>query len=539
MKLISNIGLLTGILLLIPGFLGGQGIIIQPGAYVTVQNSAYIKTTGSAGMTIQSASSGTGSLIDLHGGTTVEGTTSVERYTSHNNHWHFLSAPVTSAAIWPDFAPAPSGLPLTFGPSPWYWDFYYWNPNCEPWVADHLPWVNLRKTNGEYNDASVDLTEPDASNAGFGASVPPVFQAGRGYLVAYASDYSGSTTHHFAGSLNNGDQTLPVIYYADNTWNLTGNPYPSAIDWKSSSWGSIRSGILEPSGSGFDYWIFNDSYGNYGICNSADDAGTNGTTRYIAPMQGFFVKAAATATGTLAITSAVQTHSTQSWLKESEEENNLLRLKLTTNVNTYSDEMILAVNHEFENGGSWKLWSLYADAPEIYSLKNDENYSIDRMPYVNEGSVVSLGIKAGVSTIYTLTVTGLNTFYTAKSVNLEDLKTGAIRRLNDNNVYTFSAGPDDQPNRLQLHFGGPYGMSDPVKANPVCIYASENTIVIFNNSPARLIGDAYVYDLTGRMIRHVTADNTLNRINMYGNRGYYLVTFVTKQEIYNGKVFLK
>ncbi|MCK9423788.1 MAG: T9SS type A sorting domain-containing protein [Bacteroidales bacterium] len=538
MKLLSNIQLLTGILLFFPGFLGGQGIIIQPRAYVTVQTSAYVKTTGSAGMTIQSTSSGTGSLIDVNGGITVSGTSRVERYISHNNHWHFLSSPVTSATIWPDFAPIPTGPHYTFGSSPWYWDFFYWNPNCEPWTVNHLPWVNLRKTNGDYNNGTIDLPEPNAKDAGFGSTVPPVFQVGRGYLVAYTSDYSGSTTHNFTGTLNYGNQNVPVTYYINNSWELTGNPYPSAIDWKSSSWGSDRNGILEPSGAGFDYWIFNDSCGNYGVCNSVQDAGTNGTTRYISPMQGFFVKAATSATEPLPFTSSVQTHSTQTWLKEGEEENNLLRLNLTTNATVYSDEMIITVNSLFENGGSMKLWSLYAEAPEIYSVKNDKNYSIYRMPCVNDGSVVNLGIKAGITATYTLTVTGLKTFFSARSVNLEDLKTGVTQNLNDNNVYTFSASPDDQPKRLLLRFGGPYGVIDPVKDNPVSIYASEGAIVIHNNTSSKLKGDTYIYDLTGRMIRYVTTDNTLIRINMDGNKGYYFVTFVTNNEIYNGKVFL-
>jgi hypothetical protein len=217
----------------------------------------------------------------------------------------------------------------------------------------------------------------------------------------------------------------------------------------------------------------------------------------------------------------------------------MLRLKLTTEANSYSDEMILEVNPAFVNGGSEKFWSMYQEAPEIYSIKDGLNYSIDRMPEVVENSVVNLGIKAGLSSVYALTVTGLSNFSVATSVTLEDLKTGTSQKLNDNNVYTFNAGPGDPANRLKLHFGGLYGTEDILNPNPVSIYASENNIIIYSNPATILKGDVRIYDLVGRTIRHLTANDSFIRINMGGNKGYYIVNVLTDSKIFNGKVFLK
>ncbi|MEI7980323.1 MAG: T9SS type A sorting domain-containing protein [Bacteroidota bacterium] len=528
------------ILFITPLLFFGQGIIIQPGAFVTVQNSAYVKTTGTAGLRIKSTSSGTGSLIDFGSGISVSGssTATVERYIVKDFKWHFLSSPVSAQPLWPEFAPTPSGstyLDYTWGSGPaWGWDFYYWNPNSS--TTTQLYWVNPRNSNGTYNYGDLDLT---GNGAGYGTSTPPIMAVGRGYLVAYDAIWNSATgsptTHSFTGTLNSGNKSR-TITLGVNHFNLVGNPYPSSIDWKGSGWTRAN---LATSGSGYDYWIFNDTDGNYGVYNSASvsDAGTHSTTRYIAPMQGFFVEAASD--GSLGMTSAVQTHSTQTWLKESAEENNILRLKLTTDANTYNDEMIIAVDPAFDNGGSHKFWSMYEEAPEIYSVKNGTNFSIDRMPAVGEGTVINVGIKAGVVSNYTLTVTGVSGFSKAKSVILEDLKTGTTRNLNENNVYSFNGGPGDASARFHLHFGGPYATTEPGKTGPVSFYAFENAIYIRSNTASELKGEVLIYNMLGQLVKNEKVSGEQCRIKMNSPTGYYIVSLVIESRVYRIKILIQ
>lgn len=463
---------------------------------------------------------------------TVAGTSTVKRDIPLDMNWHFLASPVTAQPIWPQFATTPTGSPLSFGTGTWNWDFYYWNPNAN--VTTDLYWVNLRKNNdGVYNDQTIDAS---GSNAGFGATVPPVFTVGRGYLSSYDDGWTTGSpvTHNFTGSLNSGTVGASITFGA-NPWNLVGNPYPSSIDWKASI-GWNRS-ALETSGSGYDYWIYNGTAGNYGVCNSVDEAGTNGTTRNIASIQAFFVKAVAS--GTLSMTPDVMTHSTQSWLKEAAEENNTLHLRLTTAANPYSDEMILKVNPEYTDGGSDKFWSLTGEAPEIYSIKGDNNYSIDRRSAIHETTVVELGIKAGVAAGHTLTVTGLNSFSAASVVTLEDLKTGTFQKLNDNNIYTFNAVPGDSPIRLKLHFGGSYTTPETSGSGGITVYSDGTDIIIRNNLSGTSRGQVTVFDLLGRPIRKVNMEYNMLRINMTGEKGYFIVNVVTQTGSCNGKVFLK
>ncbi|HOW31881.1 MAG TPA: PKD domain-containing protein, partial [Bacteroidales bacterium] len=371
------------------------------------------------------------SLLD-NGNLTVSGTATVGRTIATDWYWHFLSSPVSAQPVWNQFSPTPTGSPLTFGASPWYWDFYYYNPNCP---SSGLYWVNLRKVNGEYNNSTIDQGD---SYAGFGAATPNM-QVGRGYLVAYGPSY-GSTSHTFSGTLNTGTVNISKSNTAD-VYNLVGNPYPSSIDWKAAS-GWTRTD-LATSGGGYNYWIWNDAgTGNYGLYNSAetDDVGTNSTSRYIAPTQGFFVEAANLGTFTMSMDNNVRVHSTQTWLKNGTTTPGSLRLKLTTSANTYSDEMIVSFNPAFSGTeGSDKFWSWYTEAPELYSYKNNNYYSIDRYAGVTEGLTVNVYAKTGVAGTYTLTSPNVSQFALAQTVILKNVNTGVETNLRENNTVTFTA----------------------------------------------------------------------------------------------------
>ena len=474
---------------------------------------------------IESDLTGTGSLIanSLFSGT-------VQRYIPNDLKWHFLSSPVSSQEIWPQFAPTPSGSPLTFGASPWGWDFYYWNPNAN--TASQLYWVNLRQNNaGIFNNWPVDQT---GSSAGFGSATPN-FTVGRGYLVSYASGYAGSTTHNYTGNLNYGNQSIAITKSDasyNNPWNLVGNPYPSAIDWKASNgWTKV---VL--ANSGYDYWIFNGNAGNYGVYNASTDEGTNSTTRYIAPMQGFFVQA--NTSGVLSMTSAVQVHSSQTWLKKGLEIDNLLRLKLSTSANSFSDEMIIEVNSAFENGGSQKFWSMYTESPELYSIKEGYNYSIDQLPLVDENSIVAIGIKPGSAATFTLDVSGMDQFFYAKSIVLEDLKTNSTQELKNNPSYTFSANPNDNAERFHLHFGAPFGINDHDNPREFILFSFNNSVFLNSTSGKSLNGELSVYSILGEKIIQKKITENSTRIDLSVPHGCYIATFVTNDQAYSKKLVI-
>ncbi len=506
----------------------GKKLDLAAGKHLTVSGS-FINSEGPVGFTIRSSETGTGSL--LYDGA-VDGT--MERYIPNDFKWHFLSSPVTSQNIWPAFAPEPeelSGL-YYFTQTPYNWDFYYWNPNAS--TTNQLYWVNLRKNEeGEYNERDVEAT---GSEAGFGASIPPTFIPGRGYLVAYSDDWNpvtGSpTVRSFSGTISGGSVSWNITNGA-NPYNLVGNPYPSSIDWKSAAGWSQRSN-LALSGGGYDYWIYSDDAGNYGLFNSAGSSGTLGTSRYIAPMQSVFLQA--TATGSIGMDHDVQSHSLQSWLKQAPLDMNILRFRLSTIANTWYDEFNLEVDPVLQYGGSRKFRSMHGEAPEIWSIRDDRSYSIERRSRIDDNAEIILGVKAGVSSNYLLKISGTEFFSCASQIILEDLISGHTQELKSHPEYHFSAAPGDPSARLKIRFNGPYGIEKPAVLSTAMIWYSDHIIFVRGLNHENLTGKVTVFSLSGQTLLGRNVQGSDIRIPINLPIGCFIVSFISQNGVVNRKI---
>ncbi len=137
------------------------------------------------------------------------------------------------------------------------------------------------------------------------------FEAGRGYYV-YFGEVAPNYNFFFPtpgkirlkGTLNRGSYTVPVKYH-DGTnsnasfgaagaggWNLIANPFPSQLDWNT---------VSLPSGLNNAIYIYNPADSSY--TSYVNGVGTNGGSRYIAPMQAVFVQTQASlGSGSLNVT---------------------------------------------------------------------------------------------------------------------------------------------------------------------------------------------------------------------------------------------
>ena len=302
----------------------GAELLIAPGKALTVYGSL-TKSANPADLVIESG----GSLI--HNSNDVQGM--VKRYLpGASQSWHFLASPVAEQAISPDFVQDPSTD----------YDFFTWYEAGDTWV-------NFKNTG----------TEPTWATAnGISNFIP-----GRGYLVEYTGT---DLIKAFSGNLNSGPIAFSLTRAGTGAYaryNLAGNPYPSAIDWKAASgWDRTN---LELNGGGYDMSILNDalSTGNYGTYNSASLSvtGTNGVSQYIPVGQGFMVKAKASGKAPLLLgiqmDDRVRVHNTQAYLKSTDEVANVLRMKVSGNVNSYSDEIVVEFGHPTADGGAEKMFS--------------------------------------------------------------------------------------------------------------------------------------------------------------------------------------
>jgi len=472
----------------------GAILTIDAGKALTV-NGTITNNAGSTAIVLKSDANGTASLIN----NTANVTATAERYIAKDNSWHFLSSPTVNQAIKPNFAP--TLVNQTF-------DFYKWD---ETVAISALPWINIRDINGAYT-------------AGFDN-----FETSRGYLVAYSSLYNGTDNHNFIGSLNAGDQIITVTS-GGNHYNLIGNPFPSAIDWNNInllSNASLTLGLNPP------IWIWNHNSGNYGVY--ANGVGTNSVSNIIAPHQGFFVQAISNAS--FLIPDNARIHSlNQNFMKEASAK--LVKLHVSSTMNTYSDEMIINFDsNATSDQGVEKWFSLYAEAPSIYSVKNGKNFSINTLPAVINNLTVAVYFKAGISGIYTITASDLNSFESGTIVYLKDLKTNILKDLSQNPTYTYTSTVNDSVNRFQLIFVISPSNTSVYTVQNTKIYTFANNININSNENVKLI---CIYNIMGELIKTIENTNNSLQFNLFENTpGYYIVKVITAKNVYSEKIIIR
>lgn len=462
----------------------------------TITNSA-----GDTGLVLKSTVDGTASLI--HSTNNVPAT--VQRYISGNaEDWHFLSSPVSNQSISGDWIP--SG---TYGNNTGY-DLYMWHEPTPCWVY-HL---NTTVT------PTWPTTHPSSD-----------FVPGRGYLY---SVQAANPTKEFAGNLNNGNLTYPLTFESPDLdlkgFTLIGNPYPSSIDWRSAS-GWTRTDLLE-TGGGYDLWIWNPAANNYGVINSAGiGAGTNGATRHIAPMQGFFVRAASS--GSIGLTNDTRVHDGASgWFLPPTF--GKLTMRIDSEAGNGFDEVLLQFGHPKNEPGAAKIFSPKAAAPSLYMNYKSKDLSVRYLTNATDNPTVPLQFKPGSNGIFTLSA---NFDYDEfEYLMLEDKKQKVFQNLKDTITYQFEAKLQDAADRFVLHFA-PMG-SQPGGKLPAHIFYEGNEIVL----DLRLVDSSTVVkvvDVLGRIVLQTTLDgNTVHHLPVEGKNQVYIVYVSSKGKSVSGKVFV-
>lgn len=479
---------------------GASGIFtIEAGKTLTVVGTI-TNSAGNAGLVLKSTAAGTASLI--HNTNSVPAT--VQRYISGNaEDWHFLSSPVSNQSISGGWIP--SG---TYGNGTGY-DLYMWHEPTPCWVY-HL-------------NTTVTPTWPVTHTS-------TDFVPGQGYLY---SVQAANPTKEFAGNLNNGNLTYPLTFESPDLdlkgFNLIGNPYPSSIDWRSAS-GWTRTNLLE-TGGGYDLWIWNPAANNYGVINSAGiGAGTNGATRHIAPMQGFFVRAASS--GNIGLTNDTRVHDGASgWFLPPNFG------KLTVQVESAAgngfDEVLLQFGYPKNEPGAAKIFSPKSDAPSLYMTQKGKDLSVRYFTNTAENPTVPLHFKPGSNGLFTFSA---NFDYDEFDyLLLDDKKLKVTQNLKDTITYQFEASVQDAPDRFVLHFA-PKG-TQPGDKLPARIFYEGNELVI-DLSFVDASTEVKIIDVLGRVVLQTNLDgNQVHRLTPDTKNQVVVVNATSGKKSFNQKVF--
>ncbi len=493
-----------------PGLLTINDLTVALGSKFTIDAAKAVTVTGTltnsagnGGLVINSDAGGTGSLIHNTNGVPA----TAERYiTGAAEVWHFLSSPVADQTIagsnW-----VPAG---TYGNGTGY-DLYVWDESTPCWVY-------------QLNTTVTPNWPTVHTSAGF---VP-----GRGYLY---SAQALNPTNEFAGNLNNGDKTCPVTRSSIDPelqgFNLVGNPYPSSIDWKASGWTRTN---LVASGGGNDMWIWNQTANNYGVYNSSDgdDLGTNDVSRYIAPMQGFFVRAGTS--GDIVMTNTTRVHDgANNWFKNESETRNRVKVRVKSLAGSGYDEVLLQFGYPSNEQGAVKLFSKSPAAPSLYMSNIGDHLSVRYLTDTIENPSVPVMFKAGEDGDYKLNVDcDYNNF---NIVMLEDKKNNSIYNLKANPEYLFKATPEDSPNRFVLHFA-PHSQN--INELPAHIYYNGNEIIL-DLSLVDENAEVRIFDLLGRIIMERSLDGkAIYNVPIIAKNQIYIVIATTKEASTSAKLYV-
>jgi hypothetical protein len=188
---------------------------------------------------------------------------------------------------------------------------------------------------------------------------------------------------------------------------------------------------------------------------------------------------------------------------------------------------------------AYKMFSDYDQVPQMYTTANNDQLSINTLPSIDQNSAIPLGFKAGVSGLYSITASGMESFDTGTPIWLEDKTLNTSTNLKTNPAYSFTYNTGDNADRFVVHFKSALGLNTP-ESHKMIIYANGNTIFI-NPGTEKLQGEVIVYDILGNKIvkDRLNNESSIYSININNPMGYYMVKVISDKGVYTQKVFIQ
>ncbi|WP_332026683.1 T9SS type A sorting domain-containing protein, partial [Kaistella sp.] len=381
-----------------------------------------------------------------------------------------------------------------------------------------------------------------------------VFVAGKGYAIRASNYYPVWTDPTlesnyrifegiFKGQPNNGDINLP-LEQTGQTFNLIANPYPSNIDLHALA-------TINNFENKFYFWS-NANVGiggtDYAANNYAVYTGTGGTPaengnvipdRYVKVGQGFIVKAT---TNNLTFTNVMRNNGTgeSSFINKGKEAKEVIdRYWLTLASPTSSTNTILIGYPEGATNGydpEFDAEQLGQSTNSFYSVLEDKKLVIQgRQKPMEVTDVVPLGFKGSAAGQYKISLIKKNgIFEGTQKVYLRDKLNNTITNLHAGN-YTFSSQAGIIENRFEIIYVDEILAGNEVKTGELAVYRNGEHFEI--KSSQKKISEVEVYDLTGKLIMNVTANQNHVVINSSSwVNGIYLLKIHRNGETVSKKV---
>ena len=281
-------------------------------------------------------------------------------------------------------------------------------------------------------------------------------------------------------------------------WNLVGNPYPSEIDWSAAA-GWTKTGL--------DNAIYFWDQANNRFASFVSGIGTNGATRYIPCMQGFYVHVTSPGTGTLAMNNNVRSsvENRDNWRTASQD----VSIRLKAENGLINDETVIRFSDEATEDfdpqiDAYKLVNK-GTTPSISTKFLTTDYAVNSMPLSTLEKIIPVKLIAGSTGTHVISVdmTGLDE---TDSIILENRVLGVRQDLTLNPTYSCSLVQGDTTSRFFINYkkqAKTTGVTTPGASSGISIYGQEQTVTVVFGSDHNSIADIAISDVTGNLVYKV------------------------------------
>ena len=512
------------------GSLKACELVVNAGFTVTINGGQYIEVENDVTVNGNIVIEDKGALVQNDEYATHTGSITIKRKTAPMKQYDYTywSAPVTAQAL---SVISPSSL------------YYAFNPLINNWAAQ---------------------------------TAATIMTPGKGYIVRAPNNLNYATPQTieavFNGVPSTGDVAVPVVK-GPGSFNLIGNPYPSAIDIDQFLidtdnapyiggtvylWTHNTAISMQNSGSStFNY--ARDDYAKYNVTGGVKTAtaaanSSAAPTGKIASGQGFFIEALQSGTHNIMFKNYMRTKGTNNngqFFREDKKsvhtqnlfEKHRIWINISNTLDAY-DEMLLG----YIEGATNELDRVYdgktfpaGNVVAIYSILDGTNLSIQgrALPF-SESDIIPLGYVTAIPGTFTIALEDFDGLFTQQLVYLYDKNDQSYHDLKASE-FNFETAAGTFNERFELRFTDTeLGTHTPENiSNGVLFVSADNQILV---KSATNISAVSIYDLTGRLLYNkkdiASPEFTTDGLNVRKQAILVRVTLDSGQTI-SGKIMME
>ncbi len=334
-----------------------------------------------------------------------------------------------------------------------------------------------------------------------------------GYAVNFGSSPAEKTVD-VTGVVNNGPLSLTLYNHNQiytKGFNLTGNPYPSPVDWDEAGWTktNIDDAIYYFRASTTDQYV--GTYQSYINGTSSDNIVSN----IIPSMQGFFVHVTDgtwPVTGTLGVDNSVRITDLSHSYTKSSGSSALPYLRMSAKFSDDAgsiDPLVIYFDQKATPGfdsrlDALKLYNTDLKVPNLYAIAPDgSKLSISALPEMaSDSATIPLGLKLNRTGSIVFKIQDIDNSLKGKRIYLTDLVAGTEQDLLPDKEYMVSLSAGEYINRFYLNMKeiSTDIPDDPLNPDLFSIYSTKGILIALIGRLEGESGTITVYNLAGQTL---------------------------------------